>query len=73
MLTGRGNEAIAVQAMKSGRKNYWSGKHDPQTLRLAIHNVVERAHLLWQLEQAKSGFRTSVENMLDSFGIYGRS
>jgi len=34
---------------------------------LAIHNVVERAHLLWQLEQARAVSRTSVENMLDSF------
>jgi len=44
MLTGQGNEAIAVQAMKSGAQDYEG--MTPQTLRLAIHNVVERAHLL---------------------------
>lgn len=71
MLTGQGNEAIAVQAMKSGAQDYLvKGNMTPQTLRLAIHNVVERAHLLWQLERSEERFRTSVENMLDSFGIY---
>lgn len=71
MLTGQGNEAIAVQAMKSGAQDYLvKGNMTPQTLRLAIHNVVERAHLLWQLERSEERFRTSVENMLDCFGIY---
>ncbi len=71
MLTGQGNEAIAVQAMKSGVQDYLvKGNITPQSLRVAIHNVVERAHLLWQLERSEERFRTSVENMLDCFGIY---
>jgi len=54
MLTGQGNEAIAVQAMKSGAQDYLvKGNMTPQILRLAIHNVVERAHLLWQLERSE--------------------
>jgi len=46
---------IAVQAMKSGAQDYLvKGNMTPQTLRLAIHNVVERAHLL--AVRTKSGF-----------------
>lgn len=71
MLTGQGNEAIAVQAMKSGACDYLvKAKTTPEILRIAIHSVVEKAHLLWQLEQSEARFRTSIENMLDCFGIY---
>ncbi len=71
MLTGQGNEAIAVQAMKSGASDYLvKGNTTPESLRLAIHNVVERAHLRRQLEQSEKRFGTSVENMLDCFGIF---
>jgi len=55
--------------MKSGAQDYLvKGNMTPQTLRLAIHNVVERAHLLWQLERSEERF--ALQNMLDSFGIY---
>jgi len=67
MLTVR-EEAIAVQAMKSGQ-DYLVKGNDPQILRLAIHNVVERAHLL-AVRTGEERFRTSVENLLDCFGIY---
>ncbi|MBW4576869.1 MAG: response regulator [Aphanothece sp. CMT-3BRIN-NPC111] len=71
MLTGQGNEAIAVQAMKNGASDYMvKGSMTPESLRLAIHNVVERSHLKRQLEQSEERFRTSVENLLDCFGIY---
>ena len=71
MLTGQGNEAIAVQVMKSGASDYLvKGNMTPESLRLAIHSVVERTHLQCLLEQSEQRFRTSVENMLDCFGIY---
>lgn len=71
MLTGQGNEAIAVQAMKNGAQDYLvKGNTTPEILRLAVHNVLERSHLLRQLEQSEARFRTSVETMLDCFGIY---
>lgn len=71
MLTGQGNEAIAVQAMKNGAQDYLvKGNTTPESLRLAVHNVLERSHLLRQLEQSEARFRTSVETMLDCFGIY---
>lgn len=71
MLTGQGNEAIAVAAMKSGACDYLvKGKTTPESLRLAIHNVIERDRLKRQLEKSEERFRTSIENMLDCFGIY---
>ena len=71
MLTGQGNEAIAVQAMKSGASDYLvKGKITPESLRLAIHNVVEQSRLKRQLESSEERFHTSIENMLDCFCIY---
>jgi PAS domain S-box-containing protein len=71
MLTGQGNETIAVAAIKGGASDYLvKGKTNAETLRLAIHNVVERDYLKKQLEASEERFRTSIENMLDSFGIY---
>jgi hypothetical protein len=52
MLTGQGNEAIAVAAIKSGASDYLvKGNMTPESLRLAIHKVVERDCLNRQLEQ----------------------
>ena len=71
MLTGQGNEAIAVQAMKSGASDYLvKGSTTAESLRLAIHNVVKRFHLQSLLEQSEKRFHTSVETMLDCFGIF---
>jgi len=71
MLTGQGNEAIAVQVMKSGASDYLvKGNTTPESLRLAIHNVVKRFHLQSLLEQSENRFRTSVEIMQDCFGIF---
>ncbi|AFZ15377.1 multi-sensor signal transduction histidine kinase [Crinalium epipsammum PCC 9333] len=71
MLTGQGNEAIAVQVMKSGASDYLvKGEMTPESLRLAIHNVVEQTRLRKQLAYSEHRFQTSVENLLDCFGIY---
>ena len=71
MLTGQGNEAIAVAAMKSGAQDYLvKGQTTAQSLRLAVRNAIERTHLQRQLEASEQRFRTSVENMLDCFAIY---
>ncbi len=71
MLTGQGNEAIAVAAIKNGAQDYLvKGRTTPDSLRLAIHNAIERDKLQRQLEASEERFRTSVENMLDCFGIY---
>jgi PAS domain S-box-containing protein len=71
MLTGQGNEAIAVAAMKNGAQDYLvKGGMTPENLRVAIQNTVELAHLRKQLAESEQRFRTSVENLLDCFGIY---
>ena len=71
MLTGQGNEAIAVAAIKNGASDYLSkGNTTPESLRLAIHKVVEQAQWQCLLEQTIEQFHTSIENVLDCFGIY---
>ncbi len=46
MLTGQGNEAIAVEAMKSGVKDYLiKGKFTPETLTTSVRNVLQQEHL----------------------------
>ncbi len=46
MLTGQGNELVAVEAMKSGVKDYLiKGKLTPETLTISIKNVLQQYHL----------------------------
>ena len=71
MLTGEGNEAIAVKAMKAGVEDYLvKGKTNAQSLCFAIRSVLEQARLQQLAESSERKFRVSVENMLDCFGIY---
>ena len=71
MLTGEGSERVAVQAMKYGVEDYLvKGDTTAETLRLVIRNVLEKSVLQQELEASKQRFFTSVENMLDCFGIY---
>lgn len=54
MLTGVGNESIAVEAMKSGAKDYLvKEKITQESLQRAIHNTVERVKLQYRLKQAQ--------------------
>ena len=71
MLTGEGNEAIAVQAMKAGVKDYLiKGKTNGDNLCFAVRSVLEQARLQELAERNEQKFRISVENMLDCYGIY---
>lgn len=71
MLTGHGNETVAVQAMKSGVQDYLvKGDITAESLRFTIHSAIENVQLRQQLRRSEERFRTSVENMLDCFGIY---
>ncbi|MEO1801532.1 MAG: ATP-binding protein [Cyanobacteria bacterium J06629_2] len=46
MLTGQGNEVIAVEAMKQGVKDYLiKGKLTPQALSSSVRNVIQQSHL----------------------------
>ncbi len=58
MLTGYGNEAIAVAAMKSGAQDYLvKGGMTPENLRVAIRHAVEQAYLKRQLEESQERLR----------------
>jgi PAS domain S-box-containing protein len=71
MLTGYGNEAVAVQAMKRGVQDYLvKGQTTAELLRSTIHSAIKNAQLFQELQRSEERFRTSVENMLDCFGIY---
>ncbi|MBD2449893.1 response regulator [Nostoc sp. FACHB-152] len=54
MLTGAGDEMIAVSAMKNGAQDYLVKNHfSPKALQSAIHNAVERMHLARDLEKSR--------------------
>lgn len=54
MLTGQGNEVIAVQAMKSGAQDYLvKGNLTATILCRTLHRVMERLHLVQQLEKSR--------------------
>lgn len=54
MVTGQGDETIAVQAMKSGAQDYLLKSQLTSTiLHSAIHYAVEQLRLLRQLEQSR--------------------
>jgi PAS domain S-box-containing protein len=71
MMTGHGNESIAVRAMKLGAQDYLAKhKFTPELLRSTMRSAIENARLRLQLRQIEDRLRASVENMLDCFGIY---
>lgn len=52
MLTGLGNEAIAVKAIKAGAQDYLvKGQMTPESLQLAVHGAIETVQLHTQLHQ----------------------
>jgi PAS domain S-box-containing protein len=71
VISGYGNERIAVRAIKLGAEDYLV-KSDltPELLRSTMHSAIENTRLRLQLRQQEERFRASVENMLDCFGIY---
>ncbi|MEH1826954.1 MAG: PAS domain S-box protein [Nostoc sp.] len=54
ILTGQGDEIIAIRAMKSAVQDYLvKDKLTPEVLQGAIHHAIERMHLIRQLEQSR--------------------
>ncbi|MBD2438324.1 response regulator [Nostoc sp. FACHB-110] len=52
VVTGQGNEAIAVQSMKAGAQDYLiKGQITPNGLHLAVNGAIERVQLHTQLQQ----------------------
>lgn len=71
MVTGHGNETVAVQALKNGAQDYLvKEKTTSDSLQLAMRCVIENTQLRQQLHYSQEQFCTSTENMLDCFGIY---
>jgi PAS domain S-box-containing protein len=71
MLTGQGDENIAVQALKLGAQDYLV-KRDltPELLQSSIRNAISSDRFRRQLAQSEDRFRSSIDNMLDCVGIY---
>ncbi|MBU7584468.1 MAG: PAS domain S-box protein [Nostoc sp. TH1S01] len=60
MLTGYGNEAIAVQAMKSGVQDYLvKGQTTARRLHSTIHSAVAQVKLRQELQQSEARLRES--------------
>ncbi|MFB8787407.1 MAG: PAS domain S-box protein [Potamolinea sp.] len=54
MLTGQGNESVAVAAMKNGAADYLIKRQiTPEILNHTVHSVLERKHLSPQLAQSQ--------------------
>lgn len=71
LLTERGDEEIAVAALKSGASDYLAkNKTTPEKLRRAVDQVIEKAELKRQLERSQRRFYTSIDNMLECCAIY---
>lgn len=66
-----GNTEVVVQAFKHGAADYLvKDRTTPDELRLAMRSAIENAELKRALQRSQETFCTSVENMLDCFGIF---
>lgn len=64
VLTGQGNEEIAVPGMNSGATDYLvKSNTTPENLRLAIHQVLERMRLKQQLEESQAALRQACDDL----------
>jgi PAS domain S-box-containing protein len=71
MMTGHGDESIAVRAMKLGAQDYMAKhKFTPARLVSTMHSAIENTRLRRQLQQSQDLLRVSIDTMLDCFGIY---
>jgi PAS domain S-box-containing protein len=71
MMTGHGDESIAVRAMKLGAQDYLAKhKFTPERLISTMHSAIDNARLRRQLQQSHDLMRVSIDTMLDCFGIY---
>ncbi|MEN9870567.1 MAG: hypothetical protein RLZZ171_1555 [Cyanobacteriota bacterium] len=71
MLNDRGNESIAIQAFKAGVEDYLIKQEiTAESLRYVTRAAIANFRLRQKLRKSEERFRTSIENMLDCFGIY---
>ncbi|MFB2976085.1 PAS domain S-box protein [Microseira sp. BLCC-F43] len=72
VLTRQGNETNAVQAIKSGAKDYLvKDKITPAILRIAIGNVIEQTQLQQQLEAREVSFQATFEQAAVGMALVG--
>ena len=65
MLTGQGSEAIAVEAMKSGVKDYLvKGQLTPEKLSLSVNNVLQQTRLKFLLTKNRQQQQLIAETAL---------
>lgn len=70
MISGQADASVAVQAIKGGAEDYLVKSRITATdLRSTLKSAIENARLRLALRQSEERFHTSVENMLDCFGI----
>ncbi|MGL5063838.1 MAG: PAS domain-containing protein [Microcoleus sp.] len=71
MLTDYEDATVAVRAIKTGAEDYLAKQNlTPAELRLAVKSAIANVELRQKIQQYEKQFRTSVENMLDCFGIF---
>jgi PAS domain S-box-containing protein len=71
MLTRQGNENIAVRAIKSGAQDYLvKGQITAEILHITIDSAIKNIRLEKNLRRSEERFRTSIDNLIDCFGIY---
>lgn len=71
VVIGSGDAEIAVWAFKNGATDYLIEERiTPDDLWLTMRSAIEQAQLRRELQRSQEQFQTSVENMLDCFGIF---
>jgi PAS domain S-box-containing protein len=67
MIAGRGDESIAVQAIKLGAEDYLAKFNlSPARLRSAIASAIENARLRLQLQQSNDLLRASIDTIVQT-------
>ncbi|MDM9379555.1 PAS domain S-box protein [Chlorogloeopsis sp. ULAP01] len=71
VVIGSGDAEIVVQAFKNGATEYLIKERlTPDDLRLGMRSAIKNAQLQRELQRNQEQFQTSIENMLDCFGIF---
>ena len=71
VVVDRDDAELAVRAFRHGATDYLvQDRMTPDDLRLAMRSAIENAELRRELQRSQEQFQTSVENMLDCFGIF---
>ena len=67
MLTGRGGESVAVQALKRGAQDYLiKGSYSPEILRRTVDDAIERVTIRRELEQQRLELERLYDESRDS-------